>query len=425
MSTFTVTGVPGLPEVSPGDDLAVLISSAAPDLRDGDIVVVTSKIVSKAEGRLLTGVDRDRAIDDETARVVAEWTTERGRTRIAQTRHGFVLAAAGVDASNVRSGTVALLPEDPDGSARRLRRSLRDRLGVTVGVVISDTAGRPWRDGLVDFAVGAAGVITRDDLRGRTDPHGNELGVTVVAVADELAAATELVRTKLASVPVAVVRGLDDLVTADDGPGAAVLVRPAEDDRFRLGTPEAMRAAVFTRRDVASFTAEPIDRDAVRRAIAAAFTAPAPSGTVPWRFALVERAATRIRLWDALLAARAAELRADGLSEPAIADRVGRDDQLRAAPLLIVPCLAERTSVEHTSQVLALGAGVENLLITLGADGLGSRWTTAPLRHADAIGQVLDLPVGWVPMGVVAVGHAADPGPDHPARDLDDYLVTR
>ncbi|MFW6203379.1 MAG: coenzyme F420-0:L-glutamate ligase, partial [Actinomycetota bacterium] len=254
--SFTVTGVPGLPEIEPGADLAGLIAAAAPDLRDGDVLAVTSKIVSKAEGRVRTGVDRDDAIDAETVRVVSEWTTPRGRTRVAQTRHGFVLAAAGVDASNVAPGTVALLPEDPDGSARRLRRGLRERLGVAVGVVVTDTAGRPWRDGVVDFAVGAAGVVARDDLRGQRDGYGNELGVTVVAQADEIAAATELVRSKLAGVPVAVVRGLDHLVTAGDGPGAGVLIRTAEEDRFRLGTPEAMRAAVLARRDVRAFTAE-------------------------------------------------------------------------------------------------------------------------------------------------------------------------
>lgn len=261
MSTLEVWGVPGIPEVRPGDDLAALVatalsgSAAVADsdagpadsgaaVRDGDVVVVTSKVVSKAEGRLLRAVDRDDAVDAETVDVVAEWHNAQGRTRVARTRHGLVLAAAGVDASNVEAGTVALLPEDPDGSARALRRGLRERLGVSVGVVVTDTAGRPWREGLVDLAIGAAGLRVLDDLRGRIDPYGHVLEVTVVAVADEVAAASELVRGKLARVPVALVRGLAHLVTAADGPGAAALVRRRADDRFALGTREAVAAAV-------------------------------------------------------------------------------------------------------------------------------------------------------------------------------------
>jgi coenzyme F420-0:L-glutamate ligase/coenzyme F420-1:gamma-L-glutamate ligase len=434
-TAFVVRGVAGLPEIRSGDDLGTLIAGAAPDLQDGDIVVVTSKIVSKAEGRIVRGVDRDEAIDAETARVVSEWTTPRGRTRIVQTHHGFVLAAAGVDASNVETGTVALLPENPDGSARRLRTALRDRLGVRVGVVITDTAGRPWRDGLVDFAVGAAGVVARDDLRGRTDGYGNELGVTVVAVADELASATELVRTKLSGVPVAVVRGLGHLVTAEDGPGAAALVRPADEDRFQLGTPEAMRAAVFERRNVTDFSGEPVDRATIRRAVEAALTAPAPHGSVPWRFALIETAATRQRLSDAMLAAWVDDLRADGLTEPEIAERTAAGQVLRRAPYLIVPCLVaqgarnyaagRRDAAERRSFDLAVGAGIENLLIASAAEGLGSHWSHAPLFCADVVARELELPDDWLPVAAVAVGHAASPPPDHPHRDPDDYLLIR
>jgi coenzyme F420-0:L-glutamate ligase/coenzyme F420-1:gamma-L-glutamate ligase len=432
---FVVRGVAGLPEIKPGDDLGTLIAGAAPDLQDGDIVVVTSKIVSKAEGRIVHCVDRDAAIDAETARVVSEWTTPRGRTRIVQTHHGFVLAAAGVDASNVETGTVALLPQDPDGSAWRLRAALRDRSGASVGVVITDTAGRPWRDGLVDFAVGAAGVVARDDLRGRTDGYGNELGVTVVAVADELASATELVRTKLSGVPIAVVRGLPHLVTDDDGPGAAALIRPADEDRFRLGTPEAMRAAVFERRNVTEFSGEPVDRSAVHRAVEAALTAPAPHGSVPWRFALVETAEARQRLFDAMLAAWVDDLRADGLSEPEIADRTAAGQVLRRAPYLIIPCLVtagarhypggRRDAAERQSFDLAVGAGIENLLIALAAEGLGSYWSHAPLFCADAVARELELPDDWHPVATVAVGHAASTPPDHPQRDFGDYVLIR
>ncbi len=239
--------VTGIGEVRPGDDLATVIADAAPWLADGDVLIVTSKIVSKAEGRLVDAPTddpekfervRQAAIDSESVREVAR----RGPTRIVQTRHGLVLASAGVDASNVEPGRLVLLPEDPDASARRLRAGLRDKLGVAVAVVVTDTMGRPWRLGLVDLAIGVAGLRPLRDHRGQTDPYGNQLQLTQQAVADELAAAGELVKGKLGRVPVAVVRGVEPGLLADDAPGAAVLVRPAEEDLFSLGTAEAREA---------------------------------------------------------------------------------------------------------------------------------------------------------------------------------------
>lgn len=239
MSGFSVFPVPGLPEIAAGDDLAALIGDAVPPLEDGDILVVTSKIVSKAEGRQVAAVDREDAITAETVRVVASREHPGGVTRIVENRQGLVLAAAGVDASNTPEGTVLLLPEDPDASARALALALRERFGVRIGVILSDTLGRAWREGQTDAAIGAAGILVLDDLRGTADTNGRRLDVTVAAVADEIAAAADLVKGKTSGVPVAVVRGLGHLVTELDAPGARALIRPAEQDMFRLGTREA------------------------------------------------------------------------------------------------------------------------------------------------------------------------------------------
>ena len=259
-----VLPVHGIPELRPGDDLAASVAASAGWLRDGDVVVVTSKAVSKVEGRLVAvpadpdgrEAARQAAIEAETARVVAV----RGRTRIVATRHGFVLASAGVDASNVRGDELALLPVDPDASAARLRAGLRAELGVDVAVVVSDTFGRPWRAGLVDVAIGVAGMAALVDLRGALDSHGNRLEMTEVALADEVAAAADLGKGKLAGVPVAVVRGL---APADDGRGARPLVRPDPEDLFRLGTAEAVEAG---RLAALAGTADPgpLHADAVR-----------------------------------------------------------------------------------------------------------------------------------------------------------------
>ncbi|MBL0887020.1 coenzyme F420-0:L-glutamate ligase [Myceligenerans indicum] len=247
MHRLTVWAPDGLPEITPGTDLGAVIGEllAAQELADrpteGDVVAVTSKIVSKAEGRVVAATDREQAITDETVRVVAVRERPDGPPlRIVENHLGLVMAAAGVDASNTPEGTVLLLPQDPDASARGIRAALRDRFGLDrLGVVVTDTAGRPWRDALVDIAIGAAGISPTDDLRGGTDSHGRPLNVTVTAVADEVASATELVRGKATGRAVAVVRGLARYVSDDAGPGARSLVRPSGDDLFREGSREA------------------------------------------------------------------------------------------------------------------------------------------------------------------------------------------
>ncbi|MGQ4378732.1 coenzyme F420-0:L-glutamate ligase [Streptomyces sp. SAS_267] len=428
---YRVWALDGLPEVRQGDDLAKLIATAGPGLVDGDVLLVTSKIVSKAEGRSVEAADREAAIDAETVRVVAR----RGALRIVENRQGLVMAAAGVDASNTPAGTVLLLPENPDASAQAIREGLRDALGVDVGVVITDTFGRPWRTGLTDVAIGAAGVRVLDDLRGDTDAHGNPLSATVVATADELAAAGDLVKGKASGLPVAVVRGLAHLVTEAEGTGARAMVRDARDDMFRLGTSEAVREAVTQRRTVRAFTDEPVDPGAVRRAVAAAVTAPAPHHTTPWRFVLLESARSRTRLLDAMRDAWIADLRGDGKSEESIAKRVRRGDVLRKAPYLVVPCLVmdgshtygdgRRDGAEREMFVVATGAGVQNFLVALAGERLGSAWVSSTMFCRDVVREVLELPENWDPMGAVAVGHAAEEPRARPERDAAAFIELR
>jgi coenzyme F420-0:L-glutamate ligase / coenzyme F420-1:gamma-L-glutamate ligase len=246
---LTIEAVEGLPEINPGDDLAALIADATDDIRDDDILAIAHKIVSKAEGRIrrLSDVQpRPRAVelaaqldkDPRHVQVILDESREvrraTGGVLICVTHHGFVCANAGVDASNVPGAdTVVLLPQDPDASARTLRTSLRRRLGASPAILISDSFGRAWRHGQVDVAIGCAGLQPSDDWRGRTDSTGRTLKATWIATADELAAAADLARTKDGALPLVLIRGAGRHVTADDGPGAAALIRPESTDLFR------------------------------------------------------------------------------------------------------------------------------------------------------------------------------------------------
>ena len=237
MSRLEVWGVEGIGEIRPGDQLGDIIADACADppngpLQDGDVLVVTQKIVSKAEGRLVE-IDADdplshkQLVEDEAARVVRR----RGDLLITETKHGFICANSGVDLSNVERGYAALLPIDSDRSARRVRDIVRARLGCAVGVIVSDTFGRPWRKGLTDVAIGVAGIAGVVDLRGAPDALGRVMQVTEVAVADEIAGAAELVMGKSSGVPVGVVRGVDRSWLRDAT--IAELIRPPQEDLFR------------------------------------------------------------------------------------------------------------------------------------------------------------------------------------------------
>jgi len=291
--------------------------------------------------------------------------------------------------------------------------------------------GRPWRAGQTDTAIGAAGVLVVRDHRGEADAFGNTLEVTVAAVADEIAAAADLVKGKALQIPVAVVRGLGNLVTLDDGPGARALVRPAAEDMFRLGAADVLPA----RRTVRSFTSEPVDVAAVRRAIAAALTAPAPHHSEPWRFVIVSSPQARTALLDAMLEAWVADLRRDGFTEEQIARRTRRGLPLREAPLIVVPCLEtsaahaypddRRARAEQDMFTVSMGAATQNLLVALAVENLGSAWISSALFCQDVAAAALSLPAGWRPMGAIAIGHPAASPPARPPRDPEAFTLIR
>ncbi len=428
--------VAGLPEFRPGDDLAAAVAGAAPWLRDDDIVVVTSKVVSKCEGRIVAAPAdaeardalRRRLIDDEAVRVLAR----KGRTLITENRHGLVQAAAGVDGSNVATTELALLPTDPDASARALRAELLTRLGVRVGVLITDTMGRAWRNGQIDAAIGAAGVPVLHGYAGAHDRHGNELLVTEIAVADEIAAAADLVKGKLTAVPVAVVRGLS---LADDGSTATDLLRGGEDDLFWLGTAEAIelgrRQALLLRRSVRRFADRALEPELIEGAVAEALTAPAPHHTRPVRFVWTTDRDRRRELLDRMADAWRGDLIADGLTADAVERRVARGRILYDAPEMLIPFVVAnestgahhypdpvRTAAEHTMFTVAVGAAVQALLVALAVRGIGSCWVGSTIFAPAVVRSVLELPSDWEPLGAIAIGYPGDPGSDSAAPDL-------
>ncbi len=422
--SIEILPVTGLPEFRPGDDLAAAIVDRAPWLRDGDVLVVTSKIVSKVEGRLVPAPqdpeERDAArrvlVDQEAVRVVAR----KGRTLITENRLGIVQAASGIDGSNVDGSELALLPENPDASAAALRRALHASAGVAVAVVITDTMGRAWRIGQTDAAIGSAGLPVVHRYAGAEDGQGNELIVTEVAIADELAAAGDLVKGKLGGVPIAVVRGLSPV---DDGSNAATLLRGGEDDLFWLGTAEALergrREALLRRRSVRSFSPDAVDPDSIRDAVADALTAPAPHHTHPVRFVWIRTPAVRRRLLETMREQWRADLAGDGLTEDRIAARLSRGDILFDAPEIVIPfCVPDgahtypderRRAAEDTMFTVAVGAAVQGLLVALAVRDLGSCWIGSTIFAADTVRAELGLRADWKALGAIAIGHPSEP----------------
>jgi coenzyme F420-0:L-glutamate ligase / coenzyme F420-1:gamma-L-glutamate ligase len=443
-AAIEILPVTGLPEFRSGDDLSAAVAAAAPWLRDGDVVVVTSKVVSKCEGRLVPAPEdteaRDRLrrklVDAEAVRVV----TRKGRTLITENRLGVVQAASGVDNSNVSAAELALLPVDPDASAAALRAGLRERLGVTVAAVVTDTMGRAWRIGQTDAAIGAAGLAVLHGYAGAVDQHGNELIVTNIAIADEIAAAADLVKGKLTAIPVAVVRGLPSGILSDTGGTARQLVRSGTDDLFWLGTAEAIelgrQQAQLLRRSVRQFADDPVPPHLVEAAVAEALTAPAPHHTRPVRFVWLQTPATRIRLLDRMRDKWRTDLTGDGKPADAIERRVARGQILYDAPEVVIPMLvpdgahsypdATRTDAEHTMFTVAVGAATQALLVALAVRGLRSCWIGSTIFTGDLVRDELGLPGDWEPLGAIAIGYPQEPlaGP-RPLALVDDLLVRK
>ena len=443
-SPIEILPVAGLPEFRPGDDLTAALAAAAPWLRDGDVLVVTSKVLSKCEGRLVPAPEdpeardalRRKLVDAESVRVLAR----KGRTLITENGLGVVQAASGVDGSNIGTDELALLPVDPDGSAALLRAGLRERLGVTVGVVITDTMGRAWRNGQTDAAVGAAGIAVLHGYAGAVDRHGNELLVTEVAIADEIAAAADLVKGKLTAIPVAVVRGLPAGVVTDTDATARHLVRSGTDDLFWLGTAEALelgrQQAQLMRRSVRQFAAEPVPPHLIEDAVAEALTAPAPHHTRPVRFVWLQTPATRTRLLDRMRDKWRADLTGDGRPADSVERRLGRGQILYDAPEVVIPMLvpdgahsypdAARTDAEHAMFTVAVGAAVQALLVALAVRGVGSCWIGSTIFAADLVRDELSLPDDWEPLGAIAIGYPEQPvtEPRQPVA-VNDLLVRK
>jgi coenzyme F420-0:L-glutamate ligase/coenzyme F420-1:gamma-L-glutamate ligase len=409
-----VVPLAGLPEVRPGDDLARLlleaVKAAGLELADGDVLAVTSKVVAKAEGRLLPlptdPAARERAqreaVAAETVRVVAR----RGRLVIAETRQGLVGANALVDASNAGGDALVLLPRDPDASAARLRAAIEEQDGHDVAVVVTDTLGRPWRLGQTDVAVGLAGMGALEDWRGRPDGDGRILEVTEVAVADEVAAAADLVKGKASRVPAALLRGVP---RPKGGGSARDLVRPPADDLFRTaGTVEDLLALLEGGDAPIRFRPDPVDPAVLDRAAAAAATVPFPGG---YRLAVVPvPAAARARCAAALSPGPALEgaplVLAPCLVPPpgATAEEPGASAAPPAGPGGAPGAGPGAVPPDDPGVALAAGGAVRTLQLALHVQGLASSFQPAGPDGWATLAAALELAGGWRPLGALAAG---------------------
>jgi len=443
---YKVVALPSTHRFQPGDDLLApllgALATAGTALEDGDVLCVASKAVALTEGALLasdpgttggTPLDEVRAL--ARARAV-EIVAESPWVAVTRTHHGFVAANGGIDRSNVPGSGWLDLPADPDASAARLRNAIAEATGRDVAVLVTDTFGRPWRLGQTDVALGAAGLAVLRDERGTSDLEGRTLEVTVGAVADAVAGAADLVRTKASGTPFVLVRGLLALTAAG---GAAIgrgadLIRPLEEDLFRRGGAEAVIHGITARRTVRRFDRHrTVPDETLLEAVAAASTAPAPHHSRPWRFVRVDDA-TRGPLLDRMADAWRSDLRSDGMNEMMIDTRLAGSDALhREAPVLIAAFVdlssahaypdARRTRAERDLFILSGGAAIEALLVALGARGLGAAWTSSITFCPDVVRRELGLPSTWEPLGTIVIGWPEEPVEPRSSLTADGLLL--
>lgn len=452
-----VSPLDGFPEVGPGDDVARFILDAlkrrGEQLRDGDVIVVTSKIVAKAQGRVMALSSDPREAHEQRTAVIAQETVrvvaQRGDLLIGEARCGIIGANGGVDLSNTGAYGLVLLPEDPDGAAGALRHSLQEATGAQVAVVITDTLGRPWRRGVTDVAIGVAGMAALVDLRGTRDGDGRTLEVTEVALADEVAAASDLVKGKSLRVPAALVRGVGGV----PGHGRAQdLQRRADEDLFRVASgTSGLRVFLESRRTQRRFVELPVDPALVERAVRTAATASYPHHTRPLRVLELRSEEARCRYLNAMEDAWRSDLLGDHVAETTIVKRLARSRALLGeAPVLLVPCLLpdgrhrygwtgnrsptprDSCTVDHRQTdeelmfTVAAGGGVATMLLALHAEGLGAAWISSSLFCQEAVTRALSIPADWRPLGSVIAGWpdpASAPQPRPPIH-LEDVLVS-
>ncbi|MEX0832004.1 MAG: coenzyme F420-0:L-glutamate ligase [Nitriliruptoraceae bacterium] len=439
----TIIPIPSAHRFGVGDDivdeLATALSTATQQLRDGDIVCVVSKVVSLSEGQLvaIAGDDARQSRRDLARSQASMIVADTPGVLVTRTPHGFVLANGGIDASNVDDGHALLLPVDADQSAHRLRRVIAEHLGVNVAVVITDSFGRPWRHGQLDTAIGAAGLATLRDERGGTDLDGRPLEVTMAALVDAVAAASDLVRSKASGTPFVILRGLAPQVAGRSGQPdgvVATIVRPIEEDLFAHGGPTAADHAIRARRTVRSYDATAaVPDDAIAAAIAAAVTAPAPHHTKPWRFVRLD-GDVRSDLLDAMEQQWRRDLSDDGVEQAAIERRISRSDELlRTAPVLLAAFVAldgaqkysdiRRSQAERDLFVLSAGAALANAQIALAARGLGAAWLSTTAFCPQVSRRVLDLPESWQSVGMLTIGWPAGPAQPREPVDISEFLA--